>query len=94
MVSSRRLPRRHGSPELLLECFRHESLLVASYWSRSSACTVVEYTFPRHYFQIEYMDKLLKIETDILAFLARNTKERAPTAIGLAVVIWVLPSFN
>lgn len=33
----------------------------------------------------------MKIETDILALLSVNAIRCAPTAIGLAVFIWILP---
>ncbi len=37
------------------------------------------------------MKKLMKIETDVLALLSVNAMRCAPTTIGLAAFIWILP---
>lgn len=70
------------------------AFIVKTCWSLAICLAlqhVLCYTVRQRYIQIKCMNKLTKIETDILAPLSLNAIRCAPTAIGLAAFIWILP---
>lgn len=70
------------------------ALLIKASWSIAVGVALQQtlwYTFRRYFVKIGSVDKLLTMEYNLLGFLSFDALKTAPTAVMLAVVMWLLP---
>lgn len=70
------------------------ALLIKASWSLAVGIALQQtlwYTFRRFFVKIGSVDNLLTMEQNLLGFLSLDALKTAPTAILLAVVMWLLP---